>query len=217
MPPAVKVKKYRDEFRRRFCESLLARRVLITEGKTEYDVYSSASRKMQCLHPEKSYSFDLLGIALVNAETDTQVSALGQYYKRLGKTVYAVFDKQEERDSEQIALAVDCAYEANEHGIEDVVLKGIKPSVLLRFALDVVASGEWPPHLSNQTPYEGMKDDELYTTMKLYFKNKKGEGALAELVQFCEEDEMPLFIKDTIISISETVYPISLPNDINEE
>ena len=217
MPPAVKVKKYRDEFRRRFCESLLARRVLITEGKTEYDVYSSASRKMQCLHPEKSYSFDLLGIALVNAETDTQVSALGQYYKRLGKTVYAVFDKQEERDSEQIALAVDCAYEANEHGIEDVVLKGIKPSVLLRFALDVVESGEWPPHLSNQTPYEGMKDDELYTTMKLYFKNKKGEGALAELVQFCEEDEMPLFIKDTIISISETVYPISLPNDINEE
>ena len=145
------------------------------------------------------------------------MSALGQYYKRLGKTVYAVFDKQEERDSEQIALAVDCAYEANEHGIEDVVLKGIKPSVLLRFALDVVASGEWPPHLSNQTPYEGMKDDELYTTMKLYFKNKKGEGALAELVQFCEEDEMPLFIKDTIISISETVYPISLPNDINEE
>ena len=52
--------------------------------------------------------------------------------------------------------------------------------------------------------------------MKLYFKHKKGEGALAELVQFCEEDEMPLFIKNTIISISETVYPVSLPNDINE-
>ena len=62
-----------------------------------------------------------------------------------------------------------------------------------------------------------MKDDELYTAMKLYFKHKKGEGALAELVQFCEEDEMPLFIKDTIISISETVYPVSPPNNSNEE
>ena len=50
---------------------------------------------MQQIHPEKSYSFDLNGIALVNAETDTQVSALGQYYKNLGKTVYAVFDKQD--------------------------------------------------------------------------------------------------------------------------
>ena len=51
-----------------------------------------------------------------------------------------------------------------------------------------------------------MKDDELYTTMKLYFKHKKGEGALAELVQFCEEDEMPLFIKNTIIIVYEGRY-----------
>lgn len=217
MPPAVKVKKYRDEFRRRFCESLLARRVLITEGKTEYDVYSSASRKMQSLHTEKSYSFDLLGIALVNAETDTQVAALGRYYKGLGKTVYAIFDKQEDAVSEQIASAVDYTYEADEHGIEDVVLKGIKESVLLKFALDIVKDGEWPAYLSGKTPSEKMQKSELYKVMKEYFKHKKGEGALAELIQFCDEDEMPLFIKDTIISISETIYPISVPEDSNEE
>lgn len=217
IPPAVKVKKYKDEFRRRFCESLLARRVLITEGRTEYDVYSSASRKMQRLHPEKSYSFDLLGIALVNAETDTQVAPLGQYYKELGKTVYAVFDKQEDSASEQITSIVDYAYEANEHGIEDLILKGISESVLLKFALNIVRDGEWPAHLSDKIPSETMQNDELYKAMKAYFKHKKGEGALAELVQFCEEDEMPLFIKDTIISISETVYPVSVPEGGNEE
>lgn len=219
LPPAVKVKKYRDEFRRRFCESLLARRVLITEGKTEYDVYSMASRKMQRLHPEKSYSFDLLGIALVNAETDTQVSALGQYYKWLGKTVYAVFDKQEDKDSEQIASAVDYAFEANERGIENVVLKEIDKSVLLRFALEIVKNGDWPANLSDKTPSEGMNGDELFNTMKTYFKHKKGDGALSELVQFCEEDEMPRSIKDIIINIGKTVYPDSAcsSDDINEE
>ena len=198
---------------------LLARRVLITEGKTEYDVYSMASRKMQRLHPEKSYSFDLLGIALVNAETDTQVSALGQYYKWLGKTVYAVFDKQEDKDSEQIASAVDYAFEANERGIENVVLKEIDKSVLLRFALEIVKNGDWPANLSDKTPSEGMNGDELFNTMKTYFKHKKGDGALSELVQFCEEDEMPRSIKDIIINIGKTVYPDSAcsSDDINEE
>lgn len=207
MPPTVKTKKYRDEFRRRFCESLLARRVLITEGRTEYDVYSTASRKMQQIHPEKSYSFDLNGIALVNAETDTQISALGQYYKNLGKTVYAVFDKQDESVSKQISASVDFAYEANEHGIEDVVLKGIDSSVLLKFALEIVANGEWPSHLSDKKPVDGISDDELYKSLKQFFKHKKGDGSLAELIQFCNEDEMPLFIKSTIQKISETVYP----------
>jgi len=74
MPPAVKPKKYREEFRKRFCESLLSRRVLITEGRTEYDVYMTAARKLQSLHPNESYTFELLGISLVNAETDTQIS-----------------------------------------------------------------------------------------------------------------------------------------------
>ena len=108
------------------------------------------------IHPEKSYSFDLNGIALVNAETDTQVSALGQYYKNLGKTVYAVFDKQDESVSKQISASVDFAYEANEHGIEDVVLKGIDSSVLLKFALEIVANGEWPSHLSDKKPVDGI-------------------------------------------------------------
>lgn len=130
-PPAVKDKAYRQELRKRFCESLFARRVLIVEGKTEYDVYISAARKLQEIHPNKNYSFELLGIAVVNAETDSQVEALGQYYKGLKKTVYAVFDKQEATISEKIRSIVDYPYEANEHGIENVVIKGVDASTLL--------------------------------------------------------------------------------------
>ena len=122
MPPAVKPKKYRDEFRKRFCESLLSRRVLITEGRTEYDVYMTAARKLQSLHPNESYAFELLGISLVNAETDTQISKLGSYYMALNKIVYAVFDKQTNDASKEIRENVNFAYEADEHGIENVVL-----------------------------------------------------------------------------------------------
>lgn len=208
IPPAVRPKKYRDEFRRRFCESLLARRVLITEGKTEYDVYTTAARKLQKQHPDKSYAFELLGISLVNAETDTQIAQLGSYYTALNKTVYAVFDEQSNDASEEIRKNVDFAYEAEEHGIENVVLKNIDFSVLLRYGLNLVSENEWPPHLRDQEPRSDMKADELYNALFEFFKWSKGMGSLADLIEFCSEDEMPPFIKKVINDISATIYPI---------
>ena len=206
-PPAVKDKAYRQELRKRFCESLLARRVLIVEGKTEYDVYISAARKLQEIHPNKNYSFELLGIAVVNAETDSQVEALGQYYKGLKKTVYAVFDKQEATVSEKIRSIVDYPYEANEHGIENVVIKGVDASTLLSYGLEITSSGIWPDFLLEKMPHDGMTVDEIQNAMFCYFKHNKGNGSLADFVCYCKEEGMPQFIKNVIYQISETVYP----------
>lgn len=202
MPPAVKTKKYREEFRRRFCESLLSRRVLITEGRTEYDVYMTAARKMQAFHPERSYAFELLGITLVNAETDSQVAILGEYYKKLNKTVYAVFDKQVDDAGKEIRQNIDFAYEAQEHGIENVVLKNIEFSVLLEYSLHLVSDNAWPEHLTNKKPHAQMNPDELYEALFEYFKWSKGNGSLADLIDFCNEEKMPPFIKNTIIKIA---------------
>ena len=207
MPPAVKAKSYREEIRRRFCESLLARRVLITEGRTEYDVYTTAARKLQRLHPDQSLSFELLGISMVNAETESQIGDLGLYYKSLNKKVYAVFDKQKDEAREKIASSVDFCYEAAEDGIENVVLKGIKTEILIAYGLRLVTDGVWPQHLSEHKPHKSMGAEDIYTALFKYFKWSKGEGTLADLIQFCPEGEMPTFITDTIYSISETVYP----------
>ncbi len=217
MPPAVRDKAYQEEIRKRFCESLLARRVLIAEGRTEVDVYSSAARKLQKAHPERSLSFELLGISIVNAGTDSQIAPLGEYYRQMNKKVYAVFDKQEESARESIISMVDHAYEANEHGIENVVLKGIDYSVLLRYGEKLVADKEWPQHLSDYLPNANMTVEELHTALFKYFKWAKGNGSLANLVVYCNEDEMPSFVRDTIYSIAETVQnrDISAPHEAN--
>ena len=206
MPPAVRNKAYQEEFRKRFCESLLARRVLIAEGRTEVDVYSAAARKLQKLHPDKSLSFELLGISVVNAGTDSQIAPLGEYYEQMNKKVYAVFDKQEEDASNSIFLAVDHAYEADEHGIENVVLNGIDYSVLFRYGEKLVLEKEWPTHLSDYTPNSSMTEEELRKALFKYFKWSKGNGSLASLVVFCDEYEMPSFVRDTIYNIANTVY-----------
>ncbi len=73
-PPTIKPKSYRAQFRARFCEALLARRVLITEGRTEYDAFPAAARRLNELHPEEFKTLEVLGVAVLNAETDSQVA-----------------------------------------------------------------------------------------------------------------------------------------------
>lgn len=207
MPPTVKAKSYREEFRRRFCESLLARRVLITEGRTEYDVYTIAARKLQRIHPEKSLAFELLGISPINAETDSQIAELGQYYRRLNKTVYAIFDKQSDVSRAKIKASVDYTFEAQEQGIENVILKETKNEVLMTYGLDLVSNGKWPGHLSQYKPRDDMSEGEIRKALFEYFKWSKGSGSLADLILLCSEEEMPMSISSTIYQISETVYP----------
>ena len=191
--------------------------MLITEGRTEYDIYSSSARKLQELHTDKSYSFELLGISLVNAETDTQIAALGHYYKRLNKTVYAVFDKQSEQSSAIINDAVDYAYESNEKGIENLVLNNIEPRILKEYALKLAEDKEWPQHFKSKTPNDNMSDDEIKSVLFEYFKWSKGSGTLADLVLFCDEEQMPYFIRETIINISQTIYSQPAENDESKE
>src|SRR5690606_28788773 len=45
LPDNLKLKTFRDGFRTRFCEALLARRVIVVEGKTELVAYSAVARR----------------------------------------------------------------------------------------------------------------------------------------------------------------------------
>ena len=44
--------------------------------------------------------------------------------------------------------------------------------------------------------------------MKAFFKHKKGDGSLAELIEYCSESEMPKFITETIFAIEKSVHSL---------
>lgn len=123
-PPVVKPKTYKEEIRKRFCEALLARRVLIAEGRTEYDAWPAAARRLHELYPEEFRTVEAMGIAIINAATDTQIAPLGNYFSMLGKTVFAVFDKQGAEQKTLIDSSVQYPFEAQEKGFENIVLTG---------------------------------------------------------------------------------------------
>ena len=198
LPPNVKMKAYREELRKNYFESLLSKKVLITEGRTEYDVYSTAARKLEELNQDNYSSFERMGISLVNAESDSKIAPLGNYYKSLDKEVYTVCDKQDHDMHDIIAASVDLLFESTEHGIEDLVLNGTAEDKIKEYILGVVEDGQWPKHMEKNKPTSNTPIEDLKKLAKEFFKHNKGNGALADLIAICGEMDMPQFITNVI-------------------
>jgi putative ATP-dependent endonuclease of OLD family len=208
-PPAVKPKAYRTEFRSRFCEAILARRVLILEGRTEYDAIPAAARRLNELHPDEFKTLEGLGIAIIDAQTDSQVAPLGEHFKRLGKDVFAIFDQQTATSKAAIVAAVNHPYESPERTFEKLILNSTAESALRRFGQSLVTGNEWPPHLAATKPTATLPLPALKEALGEYFKWSKGEGTSADLLGQCSRDEMPVFIRNTLTEIQSVVDPPS--------
>ena len=213
----IKRKSYQLEFRKRYCEALLASRILIVEGRTEYDAIPSVARYLNSLKPDKYSSLEALGIAIIDAETDSQIMPIASLLKNLGKTTYAIFDKQEERQSAFINKEVDYSYESPEKSFEKLIMNQVPFSRLKTFALKLVSDNEWPTHLSSCTPKEESIESEIKSQLNKYFKWSKGAGTAALLLQNCSYEEIPNFIKETFENIEQTVNKSSHQNLATEE
>lgn len=211
-PPSIKPKAYKEEMKRRYCEALLARKVLITEGRSEYDAYPACARRLSDLNSIAYKPIETLGIAVLNAESESNIAPIGKYFSDLGKTVFAVFDKQEAAKLAEIEEHVHFPYEAREKGFEKIITEGVKPEFLKSYALKLVEENEWPPSLNHIKPETDDELSKIKDSMFEYLRSKKGEGAAADLLVNCLEEECPEFLRNTLSSIKSEVEP-----DIPEE
>ncbi|WP_369941078.1 ATP-dependent nuclease [Xanthomonas medicagonis] len=212
LPPTIKPKAYKAEFRARFCEALLAKYVLIVEGRTEFDALPAAARKLSKVDPQNFKSFEALGVAVIDAKTDTQVAPLGHFFRTLGKTVFAAFDKQEETQLALICAAVDYPYESPMKGFESLVLQGSNENAIRRYALSVVADGDWPQHLMAVTPNANADLATLRHALSQYFSWGKGSGQAADLLASCTSwQEMPEYIARCLYAIFRVIEPLPPP------
>ncbi len=211
LPPTVKSKAYRSELRKRFCECLLASRILIVEGRTEYDAYPVAARRLHELESDRFKTLESLGIAVIDAQTDSQIVPLGTHFASLGKTVFAVFDKQDSAAKAVIDTVPMHAYEAPEMSFEKMLLNGTAETALRRFALSVVAENRWPSHLMAKKPTDTMTLADLRDALSDYLKKFKGSGEAADLLAQCDVAEMPSFIVETLEAIQLLVVTPPVP------
>jgi putative ATP-dependent endonuclease of OLD family len=209
-PAHIKPKAYSSEFRLRFAEALLARRVLITEGETETAAYPAAARRLAELEPASYAALEALGIAIFNAQTDSQIAGYGTFFRDLGKMVFAAYDQQANAAQKaQIVASVDHAYEAPAKGFEKLLLDETADAALRRFALRLVNDEEWPTHLAAQTPQAGTAIADVKTALLKYLTWSKGSAGAADLIGECTIAEMSATVKGVVTRIKAIVSPPS--------
>ena len=211
-----KLYKYRDDLKRRFCEALLARRVLIVEGQTEYLTFSRIARKLAEENREIYSSFESLGIAVICAEGDSQLVEIGLCFRALGKETYAIFDKQNDENSQKIAASIDYPFESTESGFEQLVLNETSEDRLRAYAKKLGMIYGIPEFLTPFDPF-AVDINELKERLFEYLKKTKADGTIADLLEPCVENEMPTYITETLKAIRDTVIPVAAPADETTE
>ena len=189
LPDSVKLKRYRQEFRTRFCEGLLARRVLITEGVTEASAFHVTCRRLSELKPETYSSLEALGICTVDAGSESNIADMAQLYRELGKRTFAICDKQDDDRKALIESQVELLLMHEERGFEDLVMKGTTEEALKRFAKLL----DWPPHLLAKYPD---RERQAVMGLKEYFAWSKGSWGIADFLAQCSEEEIPIWLRE---------------------
>lgn len=196
LPDSVKPKRYRQEFRTRFCEGLLARRILVAEGATEAAAFPVVCRRLSELKPETYSSLEALGICTIDAGSQNSIPDMAKLYRELGKRVFAICDKQDAANQALIEAQVELLLMHDEKGFEALVLKNTTEDALRRFAKLV----DWPPHLTAKYPdVEASASDAL----RDYFGWTKANWGIADFLAQCSEAEIPEWLRDACIAVKD--------------
>lgn len=200
LPNNVKLKRYRQEFRTRFCEGLLARRVLIAEGATEASAFPVACRRLAELKPDTYSSLEALGVCTVDAGSEGNIPGMAQLYRKLGKLTFAVCDKLDDSSKALIEPQVELLLMHEESGFENLVLKATTEDALKRFGKLI----DWPPHLKSKYP-----DPELQPAVALaeYFAWSKGNWGVADFLAQCSEAEIPEWLREACLKLTAVCTP----------
>ncbi len=210
LPNSVKLKRYRQEFRQRFCEGLLARRVLIAEGATESASFPVACRRLAELKPETYSSMEALGVCIVDAGGEGSIPDMAKLYKDIGKQTFALCDLQSATARALIEEQVEHLYMHGEKGIENLVLKNTPQAALERFA-DLI---HWPDDILSKYPYPKAN---VIDALKDYFNKKKGDFGIAEYLAQCSEDEIPEWIRNACVHLRRLCNHPAAPPPTNDK
>jgi putative ATP-dependent endonuclease of the OLD family len=200
LPDSIKKKRYRQEFRTRFCEGLLSRRILLAEGASEAQSLPAVCRRLSELNPGHYSSLEALGICTIDAGTESQIADLGRLYSQLGKRVFAICDKQTDEKKALIVAEVDTLFMHEEKGFENLVLRNVPDEAITRFANTL----EWPQHI--QEKYPNIQEN-LRGAIFEYFTWSKAGWSIADFLSQCTEDEIPNWLKGVCSSLKDACEP----------
>jgi putative ATP-dependent endonuclease of OLD family len=177
---------------------------LITEGSTEASCYSAAARHLSELDANTYQSLEAMGVAIFNAESESNIPIFGEFFNELGKDTFAVYDKQSKAANRTaIEENVDYCFESKYKGFEDLIIQETDREVLLDYVQNLCDHGDWPTHIAVEDDVRDMDDDGFDKALLHYLTWQKAAGSTAEIISICDLDQMPATLKEQIAEITE--------------
>lgn len=192
---SMKAKTYRRYIRRGLAEAILGRGVVIAEGLTEQLALAAVAEKMQTANKDL-YPLDLAGVTLISADGDGNISELGGFFIGLGLPTFAFLDNKKRPDKEAKALneaGFKILYETKYPGMEDLLAAEVPLDRQWQY-LEYLREQELAPKAG--IPTVRPDDDALRELTRNVLKDHKGWGRGAELIEYCEHEELPPSISD---------------------
>ena len=212
LPDNLKLKTFRDGFRTRFCEALLARRVIVVEGKTELVAYSAVARRAAELAPAIYQRLDSLGWVPFDAGGQTAVASFATFFHSLGKTVATIFDQQADAERQALIASCDAAFEQPYAGFEHLLAAEVSVAMQAWFVRFFVDAGEWPQALNNLVPPQGSPDETYRPAFVALFKHKKGDDYLTVFLEQCQVGHFPQTMLGIITALKNLAAPPPPPS-----
>ena len=141
-------------------------------------------------------SLESLGIAVINAEGDGKIPKIALSLKELGKTVFAIYDKQEDASKKkEIRKNVDHPFESPEGSFEELIVNHIDVRKFENLLSNYVSEKKFTRN--EAACFKGNPFD--------FLTKYKGYGYAADLLVRHEKHEMPEFITSTLSEIKRIV------------
>lgn len=199
LPPGMKTKNYRQNFRRALAEAMLGQGVIVGEGITEQDALLVAAQKMED-NDRDLFPLDVAGLCVINADGDGNLEKLGAFFREIGTPAFAFFDRKRRTDEEIAALRANyaVAQEIPQTGAE-VLMAEETPLDRQWQYLESLRADDAEGRFG--IPAARPADDGIRRLTVSTLKGLKGEGGAAKLLQLCSVAELPKTITDFLVSI----------------
>lgn len=206
----MKEKQFRAEVRRQFAEGLLGRAVLCVEGITELHVFNAMSEMLSAAEESANQSFELLGVTVIEAGGDGGLEKLGKFFRGIGHSAFAFFDKQKKKTPQKVAdihAAFDKAWEIDVTDIEKLLVEQIPADVQRNFLTAYKDDDTAPDWLPKQDL--AVSDDDIRKLTQKTLAERKGYGVAGQLVRTCTIQQLPSKLVEVFSGIGKHLAPMT--------
>lgn len=207
----LKSKDFQRYARRGLSECMLGKGAIVVEGLTEFHSLPVVARIMEENNPDLQ-PLDIAGVVFFDAETESNMSKFGRFFKDLGLTTFSFYDYIERKPEKKQELvdAFDVDFEHPHMGFEALIVNEVCLDRQWKFMNDLRESGD---NGGFQIPEVRPPNNDLKQLVKSALKGSKGTGWAARLLEGCSVDQLPQSVVDFLSKVYELFPKIVASTD----